>query len=108
MGGLVDGDDKLPAELVGRWAKEKYSLLCRYVQISSSTRKKYLGPGKGGAAYIDLFCGPGRAFIEDTGESIEGGAVAAWRQSQSSGSPFSRVIIGDTDEERLRVCEKSG
>jgi len=107
VGDLVAGDDGLPAEVVGVWAKEKVDLLCKYVQISSATRKKYLPPpaSKGGAAYIDLFCGPGRSFIKDTKEWIEAGPVAAWNRSVASNAPFTRMIIADADEERLRVCE---
>lgn len=103
MGDLIDGDDGLPAEAVGIWAKEKHDFLCRYVQISSATRKKYLGPTKGGATYIDLFCGPGRSFIPDTREWIDGGAVAAWKRSLDGGAPFSRIIIGDADPVRLKA-----
>lgn len=107
MGKLVDGDDGLPAEKVGPWVKEKHDLLRQYVDITKSARAKYLPPkGKGGAAYIDLFCGPGRAFIEETGEFIDGGAVAAWKTSLDSKSPFSRVIIGDADEDRLHYCAR--
>ena len=70
MGKLIDGDDGLPAEEVGVWAKEKHDYLCRYIDISRSTRAKYLGPGKAGATYIDLFCGPGRCKVRDSGEWI--------------------------------------
>ena len=38
MGKLIDGDDGLPAEEVGVWAKEKHDYLCRYIDISRSTR----------------------------------------------------------------------
>ncbi|MCG7509204.1 three-Cys-motif partner protein TcmP [Mesorhizobium retamae] len=101
MGKLVDGDDGLPVEEVGMWAKEKHTYLCRYIEISSATRKKYLGPEKGGAAYVDLFCGPGRSFIPESREWIDGGAVAAWKRSQAVGSPFTRIIVGDADPIRL-------
>jgi len=36
MGKLIDGDDGLPAEEVGIWAKEKHDYLCRYIDISRS------------------------------------------------------------------------
>jgi len=101
MGDLIDGDDGLPVEIVGIWAKEKQDYLCRYVQISSAARKKYLGPSKGGAAYIDLFCGPGRSFIRETNEFIDGSSVAAWKQSVVAKSPFSKIIVGDADPVRL-------
>lgn len=67
MGKLVDGDDGLPVEEVGIWAKDKLSSLCRYIDISRGVRSKWIGPGKGGATYIDLFCGTGRSKIRSTG-----------------------------------------
>lgn len=102
MGDLIDGDDNRPAEEVGAWAKEKQEHLCRYVDISRGVRAKYLPPqGHGGACYIDLFCGPGRSFVKETGEWIDGSPVAAWKKSLEGGAPFSKVIIADLDKERL-------
>jgi hypothetical protein len=57
MGELVDGDDGLPAEEVGKWAKTKHESLCRYIDISRGVRRKWIAPRKAGATYIDLFCG---------------------------------------------------
>lgn len=101
MGELIEGDDGLPAEEVGPWAKEKHELLCRYIDMAKAARKKYLGPGKGGAAFIDLFCGPGRCRVKTTGEWTDGGALAAWKKSVEGGQPFSRVIVADADQVRL-------
>lgn len=97
MGKLIDGDDGRPAEEVGVWAKEKHDYLCRYIDISRGARAKYLGGGKrkGGATYIDLFCGPGRCRVRDTGEWVDGGVVAAWKKSCEGGSPFTHVFVGD-------------
>jgi three-Cys-motif partner protein len=103
MGDLIAGDDGRLAEEVGQWAKEKHELLCRYVDISRSARAKYLGAGKGGAAFIDLFCGPGRCKVKTTGEWIDGGAVAAWKKSVEGRQPFTRVIVGDSDPKRLEA-----
>ncbi len=100
MGKLIDGDDDLPADEVGVWAKEKHDYLCRYIDISRSARAKYLGPGKAGATYIDLFCGPGRCRVRDTGEWIDGSVIAAWKKSQEGGAPFTQVFIGDLDTQR--------
>lgn len=100
VGLLIDGDDGLPAEEVGIWAKEKHRYLRRYLDISRSTRGKYLGPGKAGATFIDLFSGPGRARIRDTGEWIDGSAVAAWKISVGGKSEFSEIYVGDIDASR--------
>ena len=104
MGKLIDGDDGLPAEDVGVWAKEKHDYLCRYIDISRSTRAKFLGPGKAGATYIDLFCGPGRCKVWDSGEWIDGGVVAAWKKSREGNAPFSQVFIGDLDVLRRQAA----
>lgn len=102
MGELVEGDDRLPAEDVGAWAKEKLEYLRRYIDISRGVRAKYLPPqGNGGSCYIDLFCGPGRSLVRDSGEWIDGSPIAAWRKSRETGTPFSKVIIADIDKTRL-------
>lgn len=100
MGDLVEGDDGLPAEDVGPWAKEKHSYLCRYIDISRGARKKFLGPGTAGATYVDLFCGPGRARVRQ-GEFIEGSCLAAWKKSVEGDAPFSKILIADLDQKRL-------
>lgn len=104
MGKLVDGDDGLPAEEVGVWAKEKQELLARYIDISRGARSKFIGPSKAGATYVDLFCGPGRSKIKDTDEFIDGSCVTAWRKSVEGKAPFSQVFIADIDETRLSAA----
>jgi len=106
VGDLVQGDDGLVAEDVGVWAKEKHELLCRYVDITRSVRTKFLGPGKAGATYIDLFSGTGKARLRRTGEFIDGSCVAAWKMSVQRGAPFSRVYIADADANRLQAAEE--
>lgn len=105
MGKLVRGDDGLPAEEVGPWAEEKQNLLCRYVDISRGVRSRFIGPGKAGATYIDLFCGPGRSKIKNGG-FIDGSCVAAWRKSVDGGAPFSQMFVADMDEKRLDAATK--
>lgn len=102
MGKSIAGDDGLPAEEVGVWAKEKHDYLCRYIDISRATRSKYIGDRKGGATFIDLFCGPGRCRVRDTGEWIDGGVVAAWKKSCESAAPFTHVYVADLDAQRRR------
>ncbi len=101
---LIEGDDGLPANEVGIWAKDKHHYLCRYVDICRETRRKYLGKGKGGAAYFDLFCATGRSRIRDTGQWIEGSTIAAWNTSVAGGAPFSSIYISDIDEKSLGAC----
>ncbi len=101
MGNLVRGDDGLPAEEVGSWAKEKHELLCRYINTARSVRAKFIGPNKAGATYIDIFAGAGRSKVRRSGEYIDGSCVAAWKMSVAGNAPFSKVYIADASEERL-------
>lgn len=104
MGKLIDGDDGLPAEEVGVWAKEKHDYLCRYIDISRAVRLQFNGPTNAGATYIDPFCGPGRCRVRDTGEWIDGGVVAAWKKSREGGAPFTQVYIGDLNTQRREAA----
>lgn len=104
MGDLVQGDDGLPASVVGVWANEKHESLKRYIDIASGVRAKYIGPAKAGATFIDLFCGPGRCLVRESGEWIDGGVVAAWKMSCAGGAPFSQVYIADLDVERRKAA----
>lgn len=101
---LVDPIDKLPADEVHLWAKEKYLYLRRYIDISRGARARFLGDGNAGATLVDLFCGVGRARIVETGEWIEGSAVAAWNASVEGKAPFSQVFIADKDNKRRAIC----
>ena len=98
MGLLIDADDGLPATEVGEWAKQKHEFLRRYLDISSAARKKFLNGRSRSATFIDLFCGPGRARIKETGEWIDGGAIAAWKISQAGGTAFSEIFVADIDD----------
>jgi hypothetical protein len=58
MAELITGDDGLPAEEVGAWAKEKHARLRRYLKLASGPRKKFLTGRAGSATFIDLFAEP--------------------------------------------------
>ncbi|MBX5130963.1 three-Cys-motif partner protein TcmP [Rhizobium lentis] len=104
MGELIPGDDGNLVEEVGSWATTKHEYLRRYIDISRGVRQRFIGPRSAGATYIDLFSGPGRAKIRN-GEFIDGSCVAAWEMSRRGGSPFSEVIIADSDPVRLQLAE---
>jgi three-Cys-motif partner protein len=65
-----------------------------YVDISRAVRQKFVN-GRGGASYIDLFCGPGRTRVKGTGELRDGGALEAVKCAASSNTTFTSVHIGD-------------
>jgi three-Cys-motif partner protein len=98
-------EDGLPRAIVGAWAKEKLLRVRHYVGVTSAARRKYLGSGKAGATYIDLFCGAGRARVDDTTEIIEGSPLVVWEQSVASGAPFTAVHIADERVDLVRAAE---
>src|SRR5580704_8850185 len=97
------GDDGLVVEKVGAWAKTKHKLLTDYVQASGGARSHY--NMRSGAAYIDVFCGPGRLLVRDTGEYIDGSPVAAYKQGLASPAPFASIEISDWDKELLGAAD---
>ena len=98
-------DDGLPLDEVGPWAKEKHERLRKYVDISRAARRKFT-QGRGGASYIDLYCGTGRAIIRDTGEKIDGSPLVAFKCARDRGVPFTQIHIADASEESCRAAEK--
>lgn len=93
-------DDHLPLDEVGVWAKEKHERLLKYIDISRAARRKFV-EGSGGAAYIDLFCGAGRAVVHETGEIIDGSPVVAFKSARTGGVPFTEIHIADFDEKKV-------
>ena len=96
-------DDGLPLDEVGAWAKDKHDRLRKYVDISRAARRKFV-EGSGGATYIDLYCGAGRAVVRETGETIDGSPLVAFKCAREGGVPFSEIHIADTDEEKCRAA----
>ncbi|MBI4695509.1 MAG: three-Cys-motif partner protein TcmP [Gammaproteobacteria bacterium] len=101
---IIEADDGLLGDEVGVWTKEKHECLRLYLEISGPARKKFIGPKKAGATFIDLFSGSGRARVEGTAEWIDGSAPTAWKTSVDGDAPFSKVLIADVDEPRRVAC----
>src|SRR5690242_5673223 len=100
----VLGSDGLPLDEVGAWAREKHERLRQYVDITREARRKFV-EGSGGATYIDLYCGAGRAVIRDAGDVIDGSPLVAFKSARDSGAPFSRIFIADESQELCRAAE---
>jgi three-Cys-motif partner protein len=97
-------DDKgLLVENVGPWAVDKLKIVTDYIQASGAARRRYLGSG---AAYIDVFCGPGRSKIRTTGKLVDGSPVAAFSKAKGSLASFTVMHISDADPELLSSAEK--
>jgi three-Cys-motif partner protein len=101
----MNDDDGLLLDEVGPWAKEKHERLRKYVDISRPTRRKFV-QGSGGASYIDLYCGSGRAIVRDTGEKIEGSPLVAFKSARDGGVQFSEMHIADASEHLCRAAEQ--
>lgn len=104
--------DGLPLDEVGVWAKEKHERLQKYIDISRAARRKFV-EGSGGATYIDLFCGAGRAIVHDTGEIIDGSPLVAFNCARAGGVPFTEIHIADFDDQKvasagLRISKAGG
>ena len=94
-------------QCVGPWVEDKHNYLRRFIEATRGPRAQYLtsAPGRpaGGAAFIDLFAGPGRARVRETGKFIRGSPAIAVEQSDA---PFSDVILCDIEAENIGALRK--
>lgn len=97
-------EDGFPREIVGAWVKEKHLRLQHYVGATWAARRRYIGRGKAGATYIDLFCASARARIAGTAEVRDGSPLIAWRQSLADGVPFTAIHIADSHPRLLEAA----
>ena len=98
-------DDGHAVQCVGAWAKEGEARLSSSVhrRDSREVRRKYVEPpAPGGAAFIDLFAGPGRVRIRETGEILS--TAARCSPCQHPEAPFTRTILCDVDSEKRDVA----
>ena len=98
-------DDGLPLDEVGAWAKDNHDRLRKYIDISRAARRKFV-EGSGGATCIDLYCGTGRAVVRETGETIDGSPLVAFKSAKVGGVPFSEIHIADADKEKCATAAK--
>jgi len=103
----IPGVDGMPVQCVGIWTKDKHHYLTAYIAATRAVRRGYLiaKPGRkpGGAAFVDLFAGPGLARIRETGEVVNGSPLIALAHSAT---PFSRVICCDLDTENVDALKE--
>lgn len=95
-------DDGYLAQCVGEWSQRKHEALFTYIEATSDPRWKFLHPDPGippgGAAYIDLFAGPGRARVRSTGTLVDGSPLLAM---QHDAAPFTKLILCEKDPENI-------
>jgi spore photoproduct lyase len=90
--------DRLPIRCVGEWSKDKYYYLRRYIYIfTTSMRNKWEG-----LCYVDLFSGPGKSRVRQTGEEIDGSPLI----SLQAKFPFSKYIFTDSDNTCITALKK--
>jgi three-Cys-motif partner protein len=86
---VLDSEGSL-ARLVGEWSEEKLHYVRRYCQIfNAGMYKKW--PIR---VYIDLFSGPGRCVIRETGAEIDASPLIAAKTEP----PFTHLICNDLDD----------
>lgn len=84
---------------VGPWVPaDKHRLLCEYLYASRFAWRKW--PER---VLIDPFCGPGRVKVRGEVTTREGGTILACRALADT-APFTRVLIGDVDGDRVKAC----
>jgi three-Cys-motif partner protein len=96
-----DPNDGLIAMPVGDWARDKHALEKLYIEISREVRRKFIGKGKAGATFIDLYSGSGRSYIKRTDIFIDGSPLVGWRASVDCKVPFTGIHINDNDAQLL-------
>jgi three-Cys-motif partner protein len=90
-------DDGHPVQCVGEWAViDKHAYIRQYIDATWAARRKFLeSRGRypaSGAGFLDLFSGPGRVRIRDTGEVRDGSPFLALDHTKA---PFTRVVLCD-------------
>ncbi len=95
---LEPEDDGLPIRETGSWALEKLDYVRRYIGVFvSSMRSK---PWRA-INYIDLFCGPGKGKIRETGQVFLGSPLLALHAPH----PFARCFFSDIDERNVSALQ---
>lgn len=92
---VPDSEDGLPVAEAGEWATEKHRLLADYVVATRFVRGK-VKRRRAEPAYVDLFSGPGRAFITQTGQIADGSPLVAWKAAAERENPFTSVLVSDS------------
>lgn len=89
---LADPQDGLPVAEIGVWTLEKHERLRKYIDAAHGARRRFSS-----CAYVDLYCGPGRARIDETGEMVDGSPLVAFRSAARHGDQFTDFHIVDRE-----------
>jgi len=91
--------DGLPASEVGAWAEEKHERLRKYVDAAHGARRRYKS-----RSYVDLYCGPGRSWIRETGTFIDGSPLVAFDAAARHGDQFTQILLADARQDYLAAA----
>ena len=87
---------------VGDWVPRiKHTLLAKYISSAWGAMNRF--PER---VFIDPFCGPGRVQVRGEDGTRDGGSLVAWRQALKSGAPYTRMLVGELQAERVAACEQ--
>jgi three-Cys-motif partner protein len=92
---------------VGPWERDKHEPLHHYIEATWAPRAMFLNPRPGvtpgGAAFIDLYAGPGRARVRANGAIVDGSPLLALGHMKA---PFSKIILCDVAPENADALRK--
>jgi three-Cys-motif partner protein len=98
MGVLLQASDGLPARKVGIWSADKLTVVGRYMGIMTRGMK-----GKWeGLTHVELFSGPGRCVVEETGLEIDGSPLRALNTEVA----FDKIICVEADPVALDALQQ--
>ncbi len=97
-GDLVRSSDGELSLKVGVWAEEKIDYIQRYCEIFNTGMKYHWRT----RAYIDLFAGPGKCYIEEMNREIDGSPIVALRCKE----PFTHYFFNDADPQVISSLKK--
>ena len=92
-------DDGLPVRETGPWTAEKLDYLRRYMAMFTvgMHHKAFRA-----LHYVDLFAGPGKCRIRDTGDILLGSPILALQADR----PFDRYYLSDFDQGSIRALDQ--
>jgi three-Cys-motif partner protein len=96
---LLPEADGLPARPSGQWAKEKLDYLGRYISIFETSMRNKPWRKRN---YIDLFAGPGKCLIGETGEVCLGSPLLALTTKH----PFTDYFFVDQDPHNIAALKE--
>jgi three-Cys-motif partner protein len=95
-------EDGLPVSEAGDWTLDKHERLRKYVVSAHGARRHF----EGRTTYIDLYCGPGRSRIRETGQIVDGSPLVAWDAGAQHDDQFAEFFLADANAQFLDAAQK--